>query len=383
MSTVLTHQATPILQKAEIFAQEKIAPIANQYALSAKMPINLIRSLADEGFLGSIISTQQGGLGLDYERYGDLNRILGRACSSVRSLLTVHDMVSYAVQTFGDPAQKRTWLPAFAKGTTIAAFALTEPELGSSIDKIQASVMEENSLFYLSGSKVWISFGQIADLFLVFAKLHGNLPIAVLVPAKSNNVHIKAIENPLGFSGSLLAEVSFNKVKIDPSQILGVPGMGLSFIATQCLTLGRYSVACGALGIIEACLDLTRKKVTRLRPDGSKLIDRQLIAKKVTDMISQHKMASLLCRNTGEKLNSNFINALEDVMIAKYVTAKFASESANEALQIHGAEGFHSDSPLRRFLHDAKVCELIEGSNEIMQDVIARSFIGTYRYEQK
>lgn len=371
-----------LLCAAEAFVQEHIVPFANQFAFNSKLPAHLINSIASQGFLGTLIATEYAGLNIDYSNYGKLTRLFGYGCSSIRSLLTVHDMVAYAIQYFGNMEQKQKWLPDLAHGKLIAGFALTETGLGSAIDKIQTRLTHQKEHFSLTGTKVWISYGQIADLLLVFAKLNGELPVALLVPASSPGIRIKPINNAFGLSASMLAEIHFDNVLIAPDQLLGKPGMGLSFIANRSLTLGRYSVACGCLGIIDACINATKQRIFQLRPDGNKLIDFQLVADKVTEMLTSRKIVALLCENAGKKLNENFVDALEDVMMAKYIASKLAYQTANDTLQIYGAEGYREESAIRRYLQDAKVCELIEGSNEIMRALIGKSFIGNYTYER-
>jgi glutaryl-CoA dehydrogenase (non-decarboxylating) len=379
VSTV-TIETTDFLAAAREFMQQHILPQANQSALAGQLPDGLIQQLAARRLLGTMISQEFGGLGLGYGEYGELTRLIGYGCSSLRSLLTVHDMVSYAIQKFGSIAQKQNWLPALAKGNVIGAFVLTEENQGSSFEQIKTTLTEKNGSYSLSGNKVWISYGQVADLLLVFAKLTGDLPVALLVPSDSVGIHITPIQHALGLSASMLAEIHFDDVSILPEQLLGKPGIGLNFIASQCLTLGRYSVACGSLAIIDACLQATQEKVLQVRPDGGQLIDFQLISGMVSDMIANRKMAQLLCKNAGEKLAANFFNAIEDVMIAKYMTAKLATSASNDALQIHGAAGHRQESSLRRYWHDAKVNELIEGSNEVMRAVIGKTFIGSYDF---
>jgi len=360
--------------KAKNFVKEHVLPYASTFALEGGLPPSFFKEIAKNRFLGTLVSPDYNGLGLDYITYGLITEEFGYGCSSVRSLLTVHDMVSYAIEHFGNEIQKQEWLPSLVKGCTIAAFALTEPKLGSSIDKINSRIERNNGKLFLYGTKVWISYGQIADLLLVFAKLDNN-PVAVLVPTNCNNISIKPIENALGMTASMLAEIYMEGVLIDKSQILGSEGAGISFVANQCLMLGRYSVAYGSCGIIRACLEACKRRVLEIRPDKSVLINNQLIAGIMTDMLTAYKATALLCKNAGEKLQYDFYSSLEDIMIAKYFGAKNAYKTASNALQVFGADGCHQDSPLRRWLHDAKVTELIEGSNEVMRATIGKLFI--------
>lgn len=363
-----------LLSNAREFVKGFVLPNANEFAIKGVITPLIFKELAKNRLLGTLVNSDYGGLEVDYSTYGLITKELGYGCSSIRSLLTVHDMVCYAIESFGTSNQKQEWLPKLSSGSIIAAFALTELGVGSSIDKISTIIEEKVGGFYLYGEKSWISFGQIADLFLVFAKLNDK-PVAVLIPSKSKNVTIKPIVNSLGMSASMLAELKFDGVLIDDSNILGSKNLSLNLIANQCLTLGRYSVAYGCCGIIKACLDACKQKVQERRKGGDRLIDYQLISGIITDMIADYKTSSLLCKNSGEKLQSNFNLALEDVMVAKYVCAKQSYQVASNAMQVFGAEGHSQSSSLRRWLHDAKACELIEGSNEIMRATIGKIFV--------
>ena len=363
-------------QKSRNFIKANVTPYANKYALEGKLPPELIKSIAENGFLGTLVNPTYGGLGIDFPTYGTITEEFGFGCSSARSLLTVHDMVAYAIEHFGNEQQKSKWLPKLVCGQVIAAFALSEPMLGSSINKLNTRIEVQKGKLRLFGKKVWISFGQIADLILVFAK-YDNRPVAVLVPSSEKNISINAIDKSFGMPASMLAEVLMEGVEIDESQILGSDGLGISFIANQCLMLGRYSVAYGCCGIIRACLEACTKKVTENRPDGNMLINYQIIAGMMTDMFACYKVTSLLCADVGEKLQNSFYSALEDVMLAKYLSAKNAFKVASNALQVFGAEGYRHDSSINRLFQDAKVAELIEGSNELLQATIGKLIVNS------
>lgn len=366
-----------LLHSAKNFISESILPYTNEFSQNNRLPEDLIAKLAKLRFLGTLVAEEYSGLNISYSCYGKLTRMFGYACSSVRSLLTVHDMVAAAIQQFGNSTQKQEWLPSLANGKLIGAFALTEPQLGTAIDKIETTLEQRQSGLYLTGKKVWISYGLLANIFLVFAKLNDKA-IAIIVPSDSPNIQITPIRNSLSMPASMLAEINFDGVAISSDQLLGQPGIGLNFIASRSLTLGRYSVACGCLGIIDACIHLAKKKVFAEKPAGSKLLDHQLICSMISEMLTNRKIVALLCKNAGEKLSKNFIDGLEDTMMAKFTAARLAYQTANDTFQIYGAEAYHESSPIRRYLHDARVCELIEGSNEAMRINIAKTFLGNY-----
>lgn len=354
------------------FADQEIVPHADQYDESEQIPRHLIEKLAMHGYLGAVLPERSGGMGLDMITCGLLNEELGRACSSVRSLLTVHGMVSLALQRWGNAEQKEVWLPQLASGAKIAAFALTETNVGSDGRSVETTATPSGNCYVLNGQKKWITFGQIADVFLVFAQIDGQ-PTSFLVEKKTPRLAIEPIRGMLGVRASMLAELHLEDCCIPASNLVGQVNFGVSHVAATALDYGRYSVACGCVGIGQACVEACLRYTNVRRQFGVYLSEHQLVQQLLTEMITNVKAARLLCYQAGYLKDTRDPGAITETSIAKYFASRTAFKAANDAVQIHGANGCSSEYKVQRYLRDAKIMEIIEGSTQLQQINIARS----------
>ena len=354
------------------FADAQIVPYANAWDRAEVMPAEIVRQFADKGYLGAVLPSDRGGAGFSMIEFGLLNEELGRACSSIRSLLTVHSMVALTIWRWGTEAQKAQWLEKLGRGQAIAAFALTEPEVGSDAREIKTTAVASGDDFLLSGHKKWITFAQIADLFLVFANSQRG-PCAFVLERNTPGLVISPIQGMLGTRASMMAELHLEQCRIPRQNMIGAPGFGLSYIASSALDCGRYSVAWGCVGIAQACLESCLQYTGQRKQFGALLRDHQLIQRMIAQMVVGVKAARLLCYNAGQLKDSGDPTSMIETSIAKYFACRTAAEIARDAVQIHGANGCSSEYPAERFYRDAKIMEIIEGSNEIQEITIAQS----------
>lgn len=367
-------ELTPKQERAraefENFARVELAPHADEYDRSERMPAATIRELARRGYLGGILPEEVGGRGMDVITYGLLHEELGRACSSARTVITVHDMVAHTVFKWGGDALRKRWLPRLARGDTIAAFAASEPNVGSDIGSVETTAVPSNGDYVLRGTKKWISFGQIADLFLVLAQCEGK-PTAFLVERDRPGLRTTPINGMLGLRASMLAEVELNGCRVPGENLVGRVGFGILTAVATGLGLGRYSVACGCVGIVQACLDACVRYTSQRQQFGVPLKEHQLIRQLVAEMMVSAKAARLLCHRAGYLKETGHPDEVTETLVAKYFAARAAMKAAADAVQIHGANGCSDAYPVQRHLRDAKVMEIIEGSNQIQQIMIA------------
>jgi glutaryl-CoA dehydrogenase (non-decarboxylating) len=352
------------------FAEKEIKPFANDFDHQQQLSIDLIRKLSDQKFLGACVPAQWGGTGLDAISYGLLHEEIGKACSSVRSLLTVHHMVAHAILRWGTDQQRSQWLPRLTDGTIIAAFGLSEPNVGSDAEHVETTATCAGDQYIVNGTKKWITGGQLANLFLVFANCDGK-PTAFLIESNSPGLTVQPIDGLLGVRASMVATVALKDCQILKENVLGKPGFGFSHVATSALQDGRYSVAWGSVGIAQGCLEACLRYTSERRQFGSLLKEHQLIRRMISDMMSNVKAARLLCIQAGYSKEQSAPSAFVDTMMAKYFSARIAAKVATDAVQIHGANGCSDDYPVARYFRDAKIMEIIEGSNEIQQLKIA------------
>ena len=278
MKIELTGEQIKLQEEFKNFVDNVVAQYAAENDAKEKVNELVIEKIAKEGYLGSMIPAEFGGRGMDNITLGLLNQEFGRGCSSTKSLLTVHGMVALAILRWGTIQQKEYWLPRLAKGEVIGAFALTEPNVGSDAGSIECTAVLDGDSYIINGTKKWTTMGQIADLFLVFARLD-NKPTAFLVERGVSGFSTRPINGLIGARASMIAELSFENCRIPESNILGKPGTGITHVALASLDYGRYTIAWGCVGLGQACLDASLAYSRKRKQFGNALRKNQLIQK--------------------------------------------------------------------------------------------------------
>ncbi|GCE15662.1 acyl-CoA dehydrogenase family protein [Tengunoibacter tsumagoiensis] len=360
------------------FVDEEVIPIVDQYDQEEQTPPELIKKMARAGYLGAAIPVEYGGSAFDAITLGFLCEEFGRGCSSLRSLLTVHTMVASAILRWGTKDQKAHWLPKLATGEIIGAFGLSEPNVGSDAKSVETVAVPTDKGYLLNGKKKWTTYGQIADLFLIFAQCKGSVT-AFLVEATAAGFSRRPLHGIFGTSASMLAEITLEDCLIPRTQLLGGIGFGLASVATATLDSGRYTVAWGSVGILQACLESCLRYTSTRQQFGVPLKEHQLIQQLITRMMTDTRAARLLCLQAGFLKDGGDPRTVMETWVAKYFASTAAVRAANDALQIHGANGFSREYyAVQRYLRDAKVMEVIEGSTQIQEITIAR-----YGYQEQ
>jgi glutaryl-CoA dehydrogenase (non-decarboxylating) len=353
------------------YVAEHVAPQAAAWDREAAVPQVAIDQLRAAGLLGTAAPQEVGGGGFDPITYGLLTEEIGRGCSSLRSLLTVHDMVSLAALRWGSAELKAEVAPKLARAERLGALALSEPEVGSDAAAVTTRAERQGDGWVLDGRKKWTTFGEVADEFLVLARSAEGL-VAFLVPIESAGFRRTPLEGMVGTRASLLAELFFEGCFVPEWRRVGRVGFGLSHVVATALDHGRYSVAWGSVGIAQACLDACLDYSAKRVQGGAVLAEHQLVRRRLAEMIARTEAARLLCCRAGTLRAERDPAAVSQTMIAKYFASQAAVASANDAVHLHGANGLSTSFPLERYLRDAKVAEIIEGSTEIQQLAIPR-----------
>jgi glutaryl-CoA dehydrogenase (non-decarboxylating) len=382
MKIDLTPEQKELLLAFEAFADKEIAPNAGQFDREERLPAELIAKMAQAGFLGAVIPKEYGGAGFDMISFGLLNEAIGKRCSSARTLLTVQSMLAYAILKWGSKEQRSYWLPRLATGEIIGAFGLSEPNIGSDAKSMETSAIPQAGQFVLNGQKKWITFGQIANLFIIFARSGENIT-AFLVERNTAGFSTDPISGMLGTRASMLAGIQLQNCLVPEAAVLGKMGFGWSLIAATALDIGRYSVAWGCVGIAQACLEASLEYSNKRLQFGTNLKNHQLIQRMLAGMVSNTNAARSLCLQAGHLRDRGDPNMVMETCIAKYFASTICVEAANDAVQIHGANGCSSDYPVQRYYRDAKVMEIIEGSREIQQMIIAKQALQEYALVEK
>jgi alkylation response protein AidB-like acyl-CoA dehydrogenase len=371
MSRLLTKEHLEFREKSLRFCEAEVAPLANKIDIDDQFDGELLEKFSNENLLSVMVPEAYGGLGFSPIEMCILSEEVGAVCTASRSLLTVQSMVSHAISKHGSEAQKRNWLPKLASGEAIGAFAMSEPSAGSDVNSMELNVVEKGGLYVVNGTKKWITFGQIADLILVFGKLKEK-HVAFLVESSSLGVEVESISNMLGARGSMLASINFLDCEISEDDFLGSLGFGLIGVGMPALQLGRLSVAFGTLGMINYCVRNSLEYASGRQQFSKPLSEHQLIAKKLSEMIVAQKCARHLCYDAIESYMESKFKSLESVISAKYYSTKCLKEISDAAVQILGARGCSRDFWIERFYRDSKIMEIIEGSNEMNEILISQ-----------
>jgi len=354
----------------EAFVKNEIAPHADQFDRDEKIPIEIIKKVIGHDYAGMLLPDEHGNNNCDMISYGLLCEEIGKASASLLSVITVHGMVCKSLLKWGTSLQKEYWLPRLATGEVIGAFALTEPHIGSDAKNVGMSAVFSNGSYRLSGRKRWISCGQLADIFLIFAQCDGK-PTTFLIEKDQPGLSILPIQGMMGFKSAMIAELILDKCTVREENLVGRLGFGFSHVGTTALNHGRFCIAWGGVGIAQACLDASLEYTAKRKQFGTYLKDHQLIKRMIADMVTNIKAARLLCYHAGYLNETADPDLIMETSIAKYFASKIAVKAANSAVQIHGANGCSSKFPVERYMRDAKILEIIEGSNEIQQLIIA------------
>lgn len=367
----LTTEQAGLRGEFRAFADRVLAPHAARFDTEQAISRDVIAAIAGHGYLGSVVPKDAGGLGMGMVEYGLLTEEIGRACQSTRNFVAVQDMVAHSIWRWGTPAQRERWPRPIIDGDTVAAFALTEPDVGSDAAGVTTTATADGTDIVLRGTKKWISFACIADLFLVFATFDGR-HTAFLVERNTPGLSVAPIDGLLGLRGSMLGQVTFEDCRIPAGNVVAGPGLGLGFVASSALDLGRYSTAWGSVGLAQACLEACADRAGRRAQYGTEIRNHQLVQAMLADMVTETTVARLLCHHAGVSKDRADGEALHHTLMAKYRASTIAVKVAADAVQIHGAQGVGAESAVQRHYRDAKVLEIIEGTTQIQQTILGQ-----------
>lgn len=350
--------------------QELVATVARHAGPSDEqqhLAAPVLALIRESGVLGMTVPERYGGWGWEAHDLGWAHHALGRLCNSTRAVLTAHQLVVEAILRAGSPAQVGRWMPELA-GSLIGAFAITEEDAGSNPAKLRAAAVRDGSSYLLNGEKRWITGGQCADLILTTARLDG-LPTAFLLGPGTTGVSRTPVSGMLGLGGALLAHLGFTDAGVASQNVLGEPGTALTLPVAAALDLGRFVTAWGAVGIQSECYRLARDFAFRAQADGERRIGHQLVRGLLADMITRQRASELLCLDAADRRRERSEDALEATIIAKYAATRNATHVASSAIQVLGAAGC-APGGAQRLFRDARILELIEGTNQVLQDSI-------------
>lgn len=364
---------------AERFARDEVAPLAAAIDESGEYPRELVRKAGAMGLLGITVPREWGGLGHDAVAYALAIEALARASATVAVIVMVNNsLVAEVIAAFGSDLQKQRWLRALATGTAVGAFALSEEQAGTDAANQHSRVTFDGVGYRLSGRKVWVANGEVADLAVVFASaqpdVSGRGISAFLVPLDSRGVVRHERRDALGVRGLGCFDLEFHDVRLDSSQLLGSPGHGFS-IARWALDGGRVAIAAQALGVGQAALDEAIAYAKTRHTFGQAIANYQAIQWMLADIATALDAARMLTLKAASLHRVQERISLEASM-AKLAASEAAHLAADKAMQILASAGYRRGSRVERLFRDARATEIYQGTSEVQRMIIAANIIG-------
>ena len=360
---------------AREFATNEVLPKAAEIDRAHRHPAELVKRMAELGFLGIAIPEAYGGSGFDHISYVLAMEEISRACASTGVIMSVNNsLVCDPIYRFGTEAQKKEWLTPLASGKLLGCFALSEPEAGSDAAAQKTTAEKQpDGTWLLQGTKNWITNGPVADICVLFTmndKAAGHKGItAFILPMKTKGVRCGTPDEKLGIRGSKSSQIFLDDVRLPADALLGEIGGGFK-VAMSTLDGGRIGIAAQALGIARAALDDSLAYAQQRRTFGKAIVQHQAIAFKLADMATEIDAARLLTLRAAYLKDHQQPYGKEAAM-AKLYASDVANRAAREAIQIFGGNGYVTEYPVERHFRDAKITEIYEGTSEIQRLVIA------------
>jgi alkylation response protein AidB-like acyl-CoA dehydrogenase len=381
MNFDFTEEQQMIKDSAKEFAEAEISPSTIERDIKGEFPSVIVKKLSELGFLGMMVSPKYGGAGLDTLSYVLALIEISKVDASVGVIMSVNNsLVCWGIEEYGSEYIKEKYLVPLAKGEKLGAFALSEPEAGSDATNQSTTAEKKGDCYVLNGVKNWITNGQSADVYLVMAttdRSKGHHGISTILVEKGTPGFAQGKkEDKLGIRSSDTCSLTFENCKVPKGNLIWDEGKGFNF-AMNTLNGGRIGIAAQAIGIAEASLKAAMKYSKQRKAFGKTISNFQSIQFKLADMAVKLDAAKLLTFKAAA-LKDTGKDYVKEAAMAKLYSSKIAVESALEAIQIHGGYGYVREYLVERYLRDAKITEIYEGTSEIQRVIIARSLLESY-----
>ena len=368
MNFELTEEQQSVQKMVRKFVDKEIIPYIQEWDRNGEFQPSIMNKLAELQLMGVCIPEEYGGAGMDYNTLAIVCAELERGDTAYRTAVSVHTgLNSMTLLQWGNEEQKQKYLVPQAKGEKIGAFGLTEPDAGSDVAAMKSTARREGDTYVLNGSKTWISLCDYADNFIIFAKTDHDAShkgiTAFIVERTFPGVSTRGFKGKLGIRAGNTGEVFFSDVRVPIENRLGEEGEGFK-IAMAALDNGRFTVAAGAVGLIEASLEASVKYCHERKTFGKEIGKHQLVQQMIAQMSSDLEISQLLVYKAGWLKNLGKRNTRE-TSLAKWISCNAAFEAANNAVQVHGAYGYSDEYPVERFLRNSKAPVIYEGTREV------------------
>ncbi|WP_067702126.1 acyl-CoA dehydrogenase family protein [Nocardia jejuensis] len=375
---VLDDDEKAITDTARSFADELLAPNALEWDEHKHFPIDVVRKAGSLGMGGIYIREDVGGSGL---RRLDAVRIfeqLSTGCPAIAAYISIHNMVAWMIDSYGDEAQRNRWLPGLTSMDLLGSYALTEPGVGSDAAALSTRAVRDGQDYLLTGVKQFISGAGSTDVYVVMARTGdgGARGIsAFIVPADAPGLSFGANEKKMGWNAQPTRQVVLDGVRVPAGNLLGAEGNGFR-IAMNGLNGGRLNIAACSLGGAQEAMDRTVAYLGQRKAFGSRLLDNTALQFELADMRTSLEAARTLLWRAAAALDADAADKVELCAMAKRFATDAGFEVANKALQLHGGYGYLAEYGIEKIVRDLRVHQILEGTNEIMRVVVARSVVG-------
>ena len=364
-------------QVARDFAAAEMAPHAAQWDAQCIFPIEMIRKAGALGFCGMYTHEDVGGMGLSRLDASIVFEELAYACPSTAAYITIHNMATWMLASWAKPSVRAYWSPLLASGQKLASYCLTEPNAGSDAASLKTRAELVDGHYRLNGAKAFISGAGSTDLLVVMARTGGEGArgiSAFAVPADTVGISYGRKEQKMGWNSQPTRTISFDNVMIPADHLLGAEGEGFK-IAMLGIDGGRINIATCSMGAAQAALDAARIYLSERQQFGRSLADFQALQFKLADMVTELVAARQMVRLAATKLDQKAADANVYCAMAKRFATDVGFQVCNDALQLHGGNGYIREYPLERYLRDVRVHQILEGTNEIMRVIISRQLL--------
>ena len=368
-----------IQDMARTFAENEFAPHAQEWDRDHIFPENALRKAAALGLAGIYIGEDVGGSGMNRLDAAIIFEELSRGCTSTAAYLSIHNMATWMIDSFGSDALRRKYCPKLTSMDYFASYCLTEPGAGSDAASLRTKAVLDGDHYVLNGAKAFISGGGRSDVYVVMVRTGEAGPkgiSTIVVESGTPGLSFGAQEKKMGWHSQPTCSVNFEDCRVPVENLVGAEGDGFK-IAMKGLDGGRLNIGACSLGAAQACLDMTVQYMTERKQFGKSLSKFQALQFRIADMATELEAARLLLHKAASKVDEAAPDATQFAAMAKRLATDTGFNVVNEALQLHGGYGYVSDYPIERFLRDVRVHQILEGTNEIMRLIISRNILET------
>jgi alkylation response protein AidB-like acyl-CoA dehydrogenase len=372
-------EATRELRETALaFARDRLAPQAQEWDERKHLPVDVLREAAQLGMAALYVREESGGAGLSRLDAAVVFEALATGCPTISAFLSIHNMVAWMIDRFGDDAQRAEWLPALIRMEKIASYALTEPGSGSDAAALATRAVRDNEGYVLNGAKQFISGAGVSDLYLTMVRTGGagaGGVSALLVPKDAPGLSFGANEKKMGWNAQPTRQVIFSDCRVPAAALLGEEGQGFRF-AMAGLDGGRLNIGACSLGGAQRALDIALAYVKERKAFGQALEKFQATQFRLADMATELEAARSLLWRACAKLDAKAPDATAFCAMAKRFATDTGFRVTDEALQLLGGYGYLADYGIEKILRDLRVHRILEGTNEIMRLIVARQMLG-------